>query len=125
MLSFFFVARYNPHWNVPDPGNLLLALIFASWVLMANSSKNVQMSFYFPGATYLATRSYSMYLLHPEALALISDLAPSVPFPVYLALTLVVTAALSKCLYRVVELLFMNAREKYGRSRSLANSAST
>lgn len=64
-----------------------------------------------PGAYYIATRSYSIYLLHVEALAI----AKRFEFNSLALLAFTTwgfTLVLSELLYRCVELPFMNLRER-------------
>ena len=112
VLLLFVLARYAPTINLSGPDKLLLAFIFGFWVVLANSSIAAGRRMYFPGAHYVATRSYSMYLLHPEAYALVKPLDTMLPFPVLFVIALAVTAVLSEILYRVVELPFMKYRDK-------------
>jgi peptidoglycan/LPS O-acetylase OafA/YrhL len=116
-----YIYNFYAHWNhdLPfrNPDKLLLAFMFGSWVLLANSGKEWATNLYLPGAQYIATRSYAMYLLHPEALALLNRLSIKVPFVVYLAATLVITLLLSELLYRIIEKPSMDIREKFSVSK--------
>ena len=76
---------------------------------------------YFPGANHIATRSYAMYLLHPEALAALKRFGPNLPFLVYFGLTLLITFCISEFLYRIVEKPFMDLREKHQLSKRDSN----
>ncbi len=117
-LILFFVARYYPSIGLKDPDNLLLAFIFGSWVVLANSSDEWKSKLYFPGANYIATRSYGIYLLHPEALSLLKHLSLDINFSLYLILALLGSVLLSEVLYRVIEKPFMDARERFSISKS-------
>lgn len=108
----FYLARYNPQWGISDPGQLLLVSVFGIWVIFANSSENVKRSFALPGSYYIATRSYSMYLLHPEVLALTKRFLSDLNFMLYFVLVLMGTLIISEFLYRLVELPFMKMRER-------------
>ncbi|MBU2869097.1 acyltransferase [Colwellia sp. E2M01] len=114
---FFFVARYFPEWGVQDPNKLLLAFIFGSWVLLANSSKEWSEMLYVPGAYYIATRSYSIYLLHPEVLALMKRIPIQLPFLIYFLLTIIGSLIVAECLYRLVEKPLMDSRERWSFSK--------
>ncbi|MCP4992047.1 MAG: acyltransferase [Colwellia sp.] len=118
MFIMFFVARYNPSIGLGDPDNLLLAFIFGSWVALANSSDIWKNKLYFPGANYIATRSYGIYLLHPEALSLLKRLSLDINFILYFILALLGSVLLSEILYRVIEKPFMDARERFSISKS-------
>lgn len=109
----FFVQRWFPMDWISDPSILALAFVFVIWVIFANSSDGRKNGFYFPGAYYIATRSYSLYLLHPEAIALINRVPVEFNFVVYLSLVLILSLFLSEFLYRFVELKFMNLRSKF------------
>ena len=112
ILSLFVLARYAPTIKLSGPDKLLLAFIFGSWVVLANSSIAAGRRMYLPGAHYVATRSYAMYLLHPEAYALVRPLDSMLPFPILFVIALVVTAVISEILYRAVELPFMRYRDR-------------
>jgi peptidoglycan/LPS O-acetylase OafA/YrhL len=110
---FFYVARYFPEWSVGDPGLLLQALIFGSWVVLANSNHHWRHFLYIPGAYFVATRSYSLYLLHPEVLALLRRFSDQLPFIIYISLALIGSLILADISYRIIEKPFINAREKF------------
>ena len=112
VLLLFVLARYVPTIKLSGPDKLLLAFIFGSWVVVANSSIAAGRQMYLPGAHYVATRSYSMYLLHPEAYALVRPLDSTLPFPILFGIGLVITAVISEILYRMVELPFMKYRDR-------------
>ena len=115
----FFVARYFPGIGLNDPDNLLLAFIFGSWVILANSNDVWKNKLYFPGANYIATRSYGIYLLHPEALSLLKRLNLDINFILYFLLALFSSVFFSEVLYRVIEKPFMDARERFLISKSV------
>jgi peptidoglycan/LPS O-acetylase OafA/YrhL len=114
---FFFVARYFPEWGVQDPNKLLLAFIFGSWVLLANSSNQWSERLYVPGAYYIATRSYSIYLLHPEVLSLMKRIPIELPFIIYFVITIIGSLIVAEFLYRLVEKPFMDYRDRWSVSR--------
>jgi len=120
---FFYLARYNPLWGISDPNKLFLAIMFASWVLLANANEHWSDKLYLPGANYIATRSYALYLLHPEILALLKRFFIEIPFPFYFIFALVGSLMLSEILYRVVEKPIMDARETYKFSKSSLKSS--
>lgn len=111
------LTRFHPEWGAADLGPLPWAMIAVSLVLLGNSSPFWKQRFHLPGARYLADRSYSLYLLHVEALALLKH-APTLPFPVYLALVWIIGLLLAEVLYRAVEQPFMQAREWFAASRT-------
>ena len=118
LYASYFVARYNPHMGIHDPNNLVLALIFGIWVMAANADNSWRRFLYIPGAYHIATRSYALYLLHPEVLALMKRLLIDVPFVVYLIMSLAGSLILSEILYRLVEKPIMDVREKHRFSSS-------
>lgn len=109
----FFVIRYFPEWGINDPDKLLLAFVFGSWVLLANSSKFWSETLYVPGAYLIATRSYAIYLLHPEILALMKRLSYKPPFILYFVFTVIGSLILAEFLYRIIEKPIMDARERF------------
>lgn len=112
LYCFSFVMRWYPIDGWEDPGKLVLAFVFGSWVLYANSSERANL-LYFPGAYYIATRSYSLYLLHPEVLAIMRRFADDLHFVPYLVITLAIAFAVSELLYRLIELPFMELRSRF------------
>jgi len=114
---FFYYARYNPQLGIEDPDRLFLVLIFASWVLFANSSIKAQNILYIPGAKYIATRAYALYLLHPEVLALLKKLTTDLPFIIYLSLAFAGSIVVAEFLYRFIEKPIMDKRDDYSFSR--------
>jgi len=109
--TIIVLMRYSLDREV-NPDALLLAFIFGSWLLLANSSSEWQQRLYVPGAYYIATRSYSMYLLHPETIAYLGKYADNFPFIIFFGIILVTTMIISEVLYRVVELPFMAMRDR-------------
>jgi peptidoglycan/LPS O-acetylase OafA/YrhL len=115
-----YVSRWLPEIGLANPNLLILSLIFGSFVLVANASESWQRRLYIPGANYIATRAYALYLLHPEALAVLRRLDPEVPFLVYFVLVLAISCVAAEILYRIVEKPIMDARENFGFSKSRA-----
>jgi peptidoglycan/LPS O-acetylase OafA/YrhL len=113
MFFLYFIQRWFPMSWIGDPSILALSSIFVTWVIFANSNNIIKYNFYFPGAYHIATRSYSLYLLHPEAIALINRVPIEFYFPVYVVLVLALSLFLSEFLYRFVELTFMNLRSRF------------
>jgi len=109
---FYYVSRYFPEWSIGEPSKLGLAIIFSSWILLANSTLRWQHFLYFPGCYYVATRSYSMYLLHPDAIALVKKLPIDLPFALFAFLVMLITIVASELLYRLVERTFMRLRDR-------------
>ncbi len=113
------VLKYVPSVDASTPSPFFLSFIFASWVLWAASPKPAPAGKSFIlGTNIISTRSYSMYLLHPEALAACHRFIPDAPFPIYLIVALAITMVISEILHRAVELPFMNLRERFKVSQS-------
>ncbi len=109
----FFMGRYYPWMGINDPDKLFLAVLFGTWVMAANASKYWSNIIYIPGSYYIATRSYALYLLHPEALAILKRFFIEVPFPLYFAMALAGSLVLAEVLYRLVEKPIMDSRNKF------------
>jgi len=116
------VSKYSTdHW-IQTPSRLWLAIIFGSWVIWANTAKSKTMLIdnktLIQWGNYIATRSYAMYLVHPEVLALCKKFLNQAPFIIYFAVAFALVMLFSEFLYRLVELPFMNARERFSATRS-------
>ena len=109
-------CRLNPQWGLSDQGVLAWALIFGSWVLLAGARPNWPAG-RLPGVRYIAERSYAVYLLHPDALALARKV-DGLPLGAFVALTWLLSFMLAEVLYRLVEVPGMRLRERFGASRS-------
>lgn len=108
----FFYQRWYPVSWLSDPGYFVRSLMFGSWVLYANSNPVAKWNISFPGAYYIATRSYAIYLLHPDAIAITNRLLGELHFLVYLLTVFILSLIVSEALYRAVELPFMKLRTK-------------
>lgn len=112
LYSWLVFARWQPGFAIPVDEPTLCILIFGSILLLAVSTQRWQQRLYLPGCSYLARRAYSVYLLHPDALALLRR-AHVESFPLFVLLGFLLTIAAAEVLYRAVERPFMNARERY------------
>jgi peptidoglycan/LPS O-acetylase OafA/YrhL len=112
LIIFSFYQRWFPVTWFNDPGYLTRAFIFGSWVVYANSKKSVSHRLYVPGAYYVATRSYAIYLLHPDAIALVNRFSNELPFLGYLSIVIALSLVAAEALYRIVELPFMRLRSR-------------
>lgn len=121
---FFYLARYNLGWGVSDPSKLILAFIFGIWIVWGDQTNFSQKSLFSNIIMHISTRSYAMYLLHVDALALIKRLSIVDNLFAFYALALTLTLLLSEFLYRFIELPFMNSRNKFAFSKSRRNSTS-
>ena len=116
-LSFYYL-RWFPQEFISDPSTLLLAFIFGSWVLWANVKKislgnNINKAIY-----YISTRSYAIYLLHPDALAITRKLFSEQHFSLYILSAFIISCLAAEVLYRIIELPFMEMRSKFSASQS-------
>jgi peptidoglycan/LPS O-acetylase OafA/YrhL len=115
-LGGFMAACYNvvlrvyPSWGKGDLPITVWCLIFSSFVLLANSGAFWKHKLRFPLFRYLADRSYAVYLLHPEALAIIKYGGTMSPVLVFI-LAWGLSLAFAEVLYRAVERPFIQARE--------------
>jgi peptidoglycan/LPS O-acetylase OafA/YrhL len=115
LANFLERAHLGPlrsDWDI-----LTLGFIFGSWVVFATSGGRISRACWLPGARYLADRAYAVYLLHPEALAIVGQI-PQLPFALRLILTWSISLLLAELLYRIIERPFMQMREKINASRS-------
>ena len=117
-------ARFDPRSGLGSYDNAVYALIFASFVLFATAGPWRGEAWYAPAARYLATRSYAVYLLHAETLAVLRSW-PTDSFVLFSALTWAITLGGAELLYRLIERPAIRARErlpfsKSGEARSLA-----
>jgi peptidoglycan/LPS O-acetylase OafA/YrhL len=99
-----------------NPGLVVWTLIFGSWVFLATARPNWAVG-RLPGIRYMADRSYAVYLLHIEALAVVRRIE-GLSFGVFLLLTWALTLLIAEVLYRLVERPGMRLRERFGASRS-------
>ncbi len=114
----FYINRYNPLFGFSDPNTLHLAILFGTWIVWADSTSVRIKPTYHAIIYFISTRSYSMYLLHVDALALTKRfLTTDVPFPVYYIVAIILTFVVSEVLYRCIEIPFMNARQLFRLSR--------
>lgn len=115
---FFYVSRYNASWYLGEPSKLLLAVIFGIWVIWSDKTRFSVNTWWQHAVMFISTRSYAMYLLHVDALAIGKRLFPDQYFVLFYAATLALTLLLAEVLYRAIELPVMNARKNFALSRS-------
>ena len=111
-LSFVLIAvavvnRTVWEWWLPDWGTGGWALIFGSWVALANAVETRRAS----TVEFVAFRAYSLYLVHIEAIVLAKKLPVSVE--VQCVAAIVLAFALAEVLYRAVELPFNRLRDRW------------
>lgn len=111
-LALIVVAIFNRtywNWYLPDWGTGGWALIFAAWVLLANSSRRWQTMRRIPLIEFVALRAYSVYLVHTEAIVAAGKLPISPGLQACVAIIL--SFALAELLYRIIEKPFMSLRK--------------
>jgi peptidoglycan/LPS O-acetylase OafA/YrhL len=118
MLVANLIGRYHPALGLNDYDPLVYALVFGSILLLATRNAWWQQRLYIPGFRYIALRSYSIYLLHPEILALLKRITPRLSFAFFFALACVGSCLLAELLYRLIEKPFMQARERLAFARA-------
>lgn len=101
----------------PNVDKLIHVAIFSCLLIFATTWKSPQniitkLSYYF------ATRSYSIYLLHPTTLAATLYLKEINNIMLFMLVSLAITCGLSECLYRLIEIKFMNMREVFKSSQA-------
>lgn len=116
-LSFFFFRVFPPFEGYVDPSKLILAIVFGVFVVASTNHPVTALPFCHRLIMHISSRSYSMYLLHPEALALTNKLIPEQHFIAYYSFALFTTLAASELLYRLVEIPFIRGRERFGMTR--------
>ena len=115
---FFFLARYNPEWGIGDPNKLFLSVLFGVWILWGEQT-NFSADGYLPKIVmHISTRSYAMYLLHVDSLALLTKANLTENFFIFYASALFLTLILAECLYKIVELPFMRSRSYFSFAKS-------
>ena len=120
-IAFFYFRWQPPFESYQDPSTLLLACVFGLIVFYAVNKPISHEPFGYKVVMHISTRSYSFYLLHPEALALSKRFLEEYNFILYYCFALLVSLLLSEILYRLVELPFIAMREKYSFSSKYSN----
>ena len=115
---FYYVARYYPEWHIIEPGKLQLAIIFGIWIIWADGQKRIREHRYHSIIMHISTRSYAMYLLHVDALAIAGHIINKENIVFYYTTTLFITLVLSEVMYRIIEMPFINARKNFSFSKS-------
>ncbi len=116
-LSFYYF-RWFPNQLISDPSKLILAFIFGSWILWANAI-NLTLGFLANKFVYyVSTRSYAIYLLHPDALSVAKRLLSGEYFIFYYLFSFVLSCFAAEFLYRLIEQPIMKVRSKFDFSKS-------
>ena len=110
---FFYFRWFPPSHDYVDPSFLLLALVFGSLVFFAVNTPVLAKPFGYRIIMHISTRSYSIYLLHPEALALCRRFAADMGFAVHFTVALLITLVIAEILFRFIEIPFIKLRSKY------------
>lgn len=113
-LSFFYFRWHPPFDSYSDPSKLVLAFVFSLLVYYAVNKPVKGKPIGYSVIMHISTRSYSLYLLHPEALALAKRFFLESHFLVYYAIALTVSLLITEILYRLVEVPFITMRGKFG-----------
>jgi peptidoglycan/LPS O-acetylase OafA/YrhL len=112
-IAFFYFRWSPPVDNYSDPSKLVLALVFAGLVVKAVSTPVAKLPFAHTLIMHISTRSYSIYLLHADALALTKRLFDTSYIPIYYVCALVLSLIMAEILYRIVEIPFINLRDRF------------
>jgi peptidoglycan/LPS O-acetylase OafA/YrhL len=111
-LSYPLLVRLGVYRLSGEYDALIYALLFAVFVLLANSGPFYRDRLRSRFFSYLADRAYALYLLHPEALVILKRLQP-LPVVVSFVLVWAVSLVLAEVLYRLIERPFMRLRERF------------
>jgi peptidoglycan/LPS O-acetylase OafA/YrhL len=112
-LAFFYFRWSPPFDGYTDPSKLVLACVFALLVFYAVNTPVINKPMGYTIIMHISTRSYSLYLLHPEALALAKRFFAETHFVIYYIIALAVSLLITEVLYRLVEVPFITMRGKY------------
>lgn len=113
-LSVFW-TRWLPLYGMfAQPSPLVLAIIFAGFLIYAVNRPIKKLRFGHTIIMHVSTRSYSMYLLHVEALAITKKLGFDSNFFLFTVITIVLTMLLSEILFKFVEQPLLRKRADYG-----------
>lgn len=112
----------NIPWPVAyDACDLMMwTMIFATWVLGANSDQRLARTLDRGPTRFLANRAYALYLLHIDAIAIVRTLG-ELPLGLRFVLAWAVALVAAELLYRFVERPGMRAREWFRVTRSKAH----
>jgi len=110
-------TRWHPQHSIWPDEQTACEFAFGSMLLLAVSSDAWKRRLYLPGCGYLATRAYSIYLLHPEGLALARRMHLD-SFLLFCVVSWLITLVASELLYRGIERPVMDARERFAISKA-------
>ncbi|WP_284217205.1 acyltransferase family protein [Agaribacter marinus] len=112
-MSFYAFQWFKPYTQYQGPSNLVLAFVFSGMLIFAIQKSVNKLPVCHAVIMHISTRSYSMYLLHPDALAVCKKFFPISNYFVFFTCSFIITMLASEILYRVIELPFIGLREKY------------
>jgi peptidoglycan/LPS O-acetylase OafA/YrhL len=115
-LIFYWFRWYPPFIGYTDPSKLILALVFGAMVIKAASSPVTKLPFLHVVIMHISTRSYSIYLIHVEALSICRRLIPEQSLLVYYAAALIISLTAAELLYRLIEIPFIKMRDRFALS---------
>jgi len=123
-LSFYWFRWYPPFLSYSDPSKLVLAFIFGAMVIKAASTPITQLPFLHTAIMHISTRSYSIYLLHADALAVCRRLVSEQNLLIYYGVALMISLIAAEVLYRLIEIPFIKMRDRFilSSKRKLKNS---
>ena len=108
LLAWGILSRLK--YTIPPP-LAVFTIMSCIAVTFAERSDWWKSQVHIPGAYYIATRSYSIYLIHVESIAIVKRIDVG-SFFLQAGLIWGITLLLAELLYRSVELPFMNLRER-------------
>ena len=117
MLAIFFINRWYPMPFVKEPSPLLLAIVFGLWIIRATLKQWYSNALFGRIVYYISSRSYAIYLLHPDGLAVTAKIISKDYFVLYIFTALIITVATAEILFRTVETYFMNLRSEFAISQ--------
>ncbi len=119
-ITLAVLNRVSWNWILPDWGTGGWALIFASWIVLANSSEFWRTRVRSRILAWIALRAYSLYLVHIEAIVMAKKLPVSSEGQ-FLA-SILLAFLFAEILFRFVERPFQSLRDRWKSSRQPSSS---
>lgn len=116
-LCFFYFRWIPPFPSYQDPSKLILAFVFGSMVLFAVNTPTKKIPIAHALFMHISTRSYSIYLLHPDALALCKRLIPQSHLIIYYCCAFFISLVAAEVAYKIVEQPFIKLRSRFDVSK--------
>lgn len=121
LASFCLFVYLATYWDkslkdvniIPHPTPLMLAFIFGGLLFFAINKPVSRIPIAHRFIMHISTRSYAMYLLHAEAIAICNRVLADENFVVFMTATFCLTMLLSECLYRTIEIPFLKLRDNF------------